>query len=209
MIAIRKTLDAAAPVSAHITPEDRAAIAVKRAEFLRTITDALINLRRLVKVRQTLNVATRIEDVHMVRDIDGDAEQLVRDIGGLIEGATRLDADAGIKFNGDLLRLRNVLAETRRSYQDAKAAKPAKLRKAKPSGERVRLLRERRKRGVRHVVPVEITDAHLQDMIDAGLLTAEEAADRKSVIEVVEDVIGRIIAELPGRFARAKAAKRA
>ena len=61
MSAIRKPQDAAATVSAHITPEDQAAIVAARARFQRDITGSLINLRRLVKVRQTLNVSLQLQ----------------------------------------------------------------------------------------------------------------------------------------------------
>ena len=158
-------LDAAAPVSAHITPEDRAAIVAKRATAMRQIDGGIRNMQRLVKVRLTLNAATRVEDRQLVRGLDDEAAELMRDAGAVIDGLAQLDAQAGIKFDGDLVRLRNLLTETWRDYRDSKAAKPAKLRKAKPSGERVRLLRERRKRGVRHIVQIEISDADLAVLI--------------------------------------------
>ena len=193
MSAIRKPLDAAAPVSAHITPEDRAAIVAKRATAKRQIDGGIRNMRRLVKVRLTLNAATRVEDKQLVRGLDDEAAELMRDMGALIDALAQLDAQAGIKFDGDLVRLRNLLTETWRDYRDAKAAKPAKLRKSKPSVERVRLMRERRKRGVRHVVQVEISDADLAVLIEAKLLTEDEAADQKSVAEVVEQILPRLL----------------
>lgn len=169
-----------------ITPEDMAHAKAARVEALGAIRSALDNMRRLVTVRKALARAGARDEV---AGIDAEAADLVRDIDQLLISIGRLDAEAGIKFDGEARRLRAARSEIWEEYRAAMDVRPAKRRKAKESSERVRQLRERRKRGVRYVVPIEITDAHLAAFVEHGLLTPEEAADRKSVSEVIDELV--------------------
>ena len=72
-------------------------------------------------------------------------------------------------------------------YREARDLKPARKKRRRTTAEYVRHYRERRRRGVRHVVQVEVTGDDLAALIERGLLTEAEAADRKSVAEVIEE----------------------
>lgn len=71
-----------------------------------------------------------------------------------------------------------------------------------PSGqeprERARRHRQKRKAGIRHVgVPVDVNEALLRSLVDAGYLTDEETGHRGAVADAMQSLVGVFAARLP------------
>lgn len=157
-----------------------------RDEQYQMLSRLTVAMRGLVSVRRSLNKAGRADGLG---EIDEQAKALMNDVKRLAATITEINKSEGVRGDDRLARQIAGFNEALDDYTIARKEKPVKLRKPKPAVERVRLLRERRKRGVRHVVQVEVTDAHLATLVKAGLLTPDEAMDRKSVAEVIEELL--------------------
>jgi hypothetical protein len=148
------------------------------------VSSAVATLRRLLKARLALS---SVRGVPEAGELDADAARLFADIEQTALRLGNLAREGGATFDGEILALRNEAGGLWLDYREARDLKPARKKRRRTTAEYVRHYRERRRRGVRHVVQVEVTGDDLAALIERGLLTEAEAADRKSVAEVIEE----------------------